>query len=580
MDEDNQTQLTEPVTIAAETSISNANHRLVQSSVQDIIKLYEQYENDFYMTSKLHHYLRDHLPAIMKTAEQTRLKNKQRNMEHQGVQERFMMDFLNHHRYYYHSVNERFFRYQDGHFSGTTEDEILHHIVSTISQQQNELLMNRKHQTKVMLLKRIKDQSILKAIPESETIQRVIHYLCPMLCSTKAETKYFLTILGDNLLRKPIQNTTHYISSMVKTFLASLNQISVEQFHIQCTNSFRHKHHDKHDSDGFRLVKIQPHWVCDSWRETRDHIQQYGLDVLCVACHYSRKYGSADDYVLDYSNDNDLREHVFHLKQKTPLELVQEFANQFLYDRRNMEEGQKISLAISASPQEETFLHQHLQSSSSQDEQGKLPWAHIQYLWKTFLESHQYPSGMYCSYNKHILMTDIFPDHYDSSTDSFVDIGSSQWPLIQKFLSFWNETITVETDCSTELELEADEIAQLYRRWLYRYKVEKKPKYSHLLKDTQIMDILAYFYPDLIMVDNKYIMNVRCSMWDKELDMETAIQHWRLEEQDEIDSVHKAYQYYAKFYYEKATQEEGHKRPLLVSKKYFERFFQGERSSP
>jgi len=40
-----------------------------------------------------------------------------------------------------------------------------------------------------------------------------------------------------------------------------------------------------------------------------------------------------------------------------------------------------------------------------------------------------------------------------------------------------------------------------------------------------------------------------------------------MEGQDETDSVHKGYQYYAKFYYEKATQEEGHRRPLLVNNK-------------
>ena len=551
---------------------TTSNERIIQASIKEIERLFVQYESDLFMTSKIHHYITEQLPSLLKTMEVTREKNKKRNMEHQGEQEKFITMFLNRHRYYYNLSNERFFHYENGSYHEISEDAILHHIVSSISDQKNDLLMNRKHQTKVMLLKRIKDQSILKAIPESVTIQRVLHYLSPMLCSTKTETKYFLTILGDNLLKKHGQ-VIHYISSLVKPFLVSLNQISVEEFHIQCTLSFKHKYHEKHDEDLVRLVKIQPHWVADNWDETRDQIRKFGLDVLCVACHYSRKYGSADDYVLEYSNDSDLQDYVFRLKQRNANYFISDFAKTFLYNRRKIDECPVLS--CSTSPQEENFLQQQLQSSTT-EENKNLSWSHIQYLWKTYLESNQYPSGMYCYINKKILIDVVFPGHYNASLDVFEDVGSTQWPLIQKFLKFWDET--VQLDVEKECELEVDEIGQLFRRWLYRYQKLKRPKY--LLKDSQIIDILMYFYPDLLIENNKYVMNVRCSMWDKEMDMQTAIDQWRLEENEETNSVHKAYQYYTKYHHEKTSQEEGHKRPLLVSKKYFERFFQGELRSP
>ena len=51
-------------------------------------------------------------------------------------------------------------------------------------------------------MKRIKDNNLLKSVPESTTIQGVLDALYPCLFESKTEAKYFLCILGDALLKK------------------------------------------------------------------------------------------------------------------------------------------------------------------------------------------------------------------------------------------------------------------------------------------------------------------------------------------------------------------------------------------
>ena len=554
-----------------ESHLTTATNRLVSSSMNEIEKLYKQYENDLYMTGKINHYIKEQLPGIIKTIELNRQKSNQRNLEHQGEQEKFIMEFLSQHRYYYNITNEQFFHYNGTDFKMINEDNILHNIVSTISDQNNHLLMNRKHQTKVMLLKRYKDQSILKAIPDSETIQKVIHLMCPLLCATKQQTKYLLTVLGDNILKKNL-DMIHYVSTTIKPFLSCINQISIEKFHIQCTHTLRYKYHDKHDDCKMRLIKYQHQPLDEIWDEQQQQFIQNGLNILCVACHYSRKYGSSDEYVMEYSNDLELQDYVFRLKNRNATSLVTEFAQSFLYNRRNMDSQQLV--AISASPVEEHFLQQQLSSVDNNNNNGNqfasstnnIPWTHVQYLWKTYLETHEYPYGLYCSTNKSILCDTIFPGQYDKINDCFQDVGSSQWPLIQKFLKFWDETIILED--SPEMELEADEIALLFRKWLHIRQNQKRPKY--LLKESQIIDILTYFHPSIEIVDNKFVLRVQNTLWDKDMDITTAITQWRIQEPDAVFSLHDAYHFYTRYHY--AYGNHGEYRPLMVGKKYFEHY--------
>ena len=62
-------------------------------------------------------------------------------------------------------------------------------------------------------IRTIKARSPLTAIPESYTIQHTINLFIPNLFSSKYSAKYFLTLLGDNILNKNSpEYCLHYFS--------------------------------------------------------------------------------------------------------------------------------------------------------------------------------------------------------------------------------------------------------------------------------------------------------------------------------------------------------------------------------
>jgi hypothetical protein len=543
---------------------THTNHKLAHSSCQTIEQLYQKYEDDLYITSKIHHYISQQLPTLLENIRASRERSLQRNEEHTTEQIRFMQQYLSQQKFYYHVTNETYFQYDGVHYRQISEEDILHDIVTSISEDKNPKLMNWKHKTKVSILKRIKDSSILKSIPESETIQRVLAALQPYMCADKEESKYFLTVLGDNILKKNPQ-LIHFVSPRHKDFLKLLNEFCIATFNVQCTQTFKYKYHEKHyeQNDDCRLVPFSHIIPKDHWYDALLH-----LDVLCVALHYSHKYGSSDDYLTERVSHTELPQAVFQLKHVLPIQRMNQFCQEYLYDfSRGGEFGRPL---VSSSPQEEYFLQQQLQTAEPDHHQ--LSWKQIQYLWNDYLTIHHLPQHLYSSFYKKMFVESCYPEKYDESSDTFSSLGSSQIPLIQKFLTFWDETVIEDGQPYAELEME--EIATLFRRWLQPGTTKKKQKY--LLKESKIMDILAYFHPELEMAEQKYVYRVRNLLWDKDMDIENAMSSLR-----EIDcndhtisypsiTLYDAYLHYCKFH----SNEQS--RPLLVSKVYFEKYMSSE----
>ena len=534
--------------------------------------LYKKYEDDTFMTSKIHHYITHQLPVLLDTIQETREKNKQRTNEHQDEHHRFINQFLSQCKYYYNQSNETFYAYNGTHYKNTCEDNILHHIVCTISHERNPKLMNWKHKTKVSLLKKIKEQLITKVIPESDTIQLVLKQFNQTICGTKTEAKYLLTVIGDNILKKQT-SLIHFISPKAKCFLRTLNQICIENFNVQCIQTFKYKYHEKQTGTDCRMIHVLPMIEHQSWCEST--LKYCGLDMLCVACHYSHKYGSSDDYANDFSQDMEMQQYVFRLKYTKAEEIISQFAQEYLINfRDDYPDKLKIktdpsTLSVSFSPPEE---YQLLQSKPNDH---SLTLKQMQYLWKEYLGIHNYPIGLYNFICKKTLVDTIFPSQYNGEQDIFIDVGSSQLPLIQKFLKFWSETSIDDPNEYAELELE--EISILFRNWLqfnlhhHHSSVITQRKKKYLLKEDKIVDILNYFHPELEIVKDKYIIHTRNVLWDKDVDIELAISNLRLaSDSARTISLYNAYLFYCKFYSTHLIEIKA--KPLLVSKSYFERY--------
>lgn len=541
------------------------NDRLVESSSAIIESLYEKYADDLYITSKISHYISQQLPNLLENVKQMREKNIQRVEDHTAEQERFITTYLNNNRYYYLSISEMFFSYDGERYIQTTEDDILHHIVSSISEDRNPMLMNWKHKTKVSVLRKIKDHTLLKTIPESFTIQRVLQLLQPYVCASKSEAKYFLTIIGDNILKKHC-GKIHYIPSNMKDFLQDLNQVSLDIFHVQCIHTFKYKYHEKHleTIQDCRIVPCSK--LCNVDFISSPNLKQSWLDILCVAVHYSHKYENSDEYSLERNLDPDFQLFVFPLKQNTSDQIIKQFTQENILNYSENVFSQ-VSL-ISSSPQEETFLLGQSQDDAKED--STLTWKDIQYLWKEYLKNHHYPPNLFHNIFRKTLV-DLYAREYDSELDVFRSLGSSQLPLIQKFLKFWKETTFDEESGFSELEIE--EVASLFRQWLNtNYSVSSKLKQKYWLKESKILDILTYFHPELEIKEQKYIMNVSNILWSKELDIENAINAWKENNTNVNENtsfcLHELYGYYCKFYRSQTASSKYN----LVSKSYFQKY--------
>jgi hypothetical protein len=336
-------------------------------------------------------------------------------------------------------------------------------------------------------MKRIRENSLIKSIPESETIQFVIDSLCPLLFKTRTEAKYFLTILGDNIQRKN-NNIIHYIDSKSKHFIRNFNNFCQMWIGQSFYQTFKHKYHD-HDYNDCRVITISDFVKVESvWNSI---ITQIGLDAICVACHYSERYGSSDNYALQYSNDADLINDVFYLKQNTTADIVKAFVSEFLNQRI-------IADTLTRNTQ--------------------ITWRDMQYLWKNFLEARRLPSFMFFQTFKTQLISSL-SQYYNETTDSFIGICSKHLPEIQKFLAYWEETIVVDEN---EMDFEIEEIIILFRKWCIN-----NNETATNLNNKQILDVISHFYPELEIERDKYVSHIRNTLWDKQLDIQVALENMK-----------------------------------------------------
>ena len=88
-------------------------------------------------------------------------------------------------------------------------------------------------------------------------------------------------------------------------------------------------------------------------------------------------------------------------------------------------------------------------------------------------------------------------DRYVADTDSFQNIFSNFLPEIQRFLTFWDSTMVCD---ESEQGLEIEEIKYLFNKW----RNNQNEKILGI-NDERIIDIICYYYPDIVIESEKYI---------------------------------------------------------------------------
>ena len=536
---------------------------LTDQSVSTINALIAKYENDEYMTLKLHNYVCNQLPNILDNAKITQQKRVIRNEEMLNDQDSFIQTFLTNNVYLYVPSSERFFCYDGLHFKCTTEDNIIYHILNAINDDRT--LMSWKQKTKISTMKKIRENHLLKYIPESETIQLILKLLYPTIFSSRNEAKYFLCILGDNILKPHASNTLiHYIDHNAKQFIRELN--SIIQYFIGGNNlySIKYKYHD-HSYEDCRIIKTNANIKHDTtWLHI---IQQYGIDLLCVACHYSQRYSSSDIFLEHVDNDTPLLNSALYLKNNSPSEIVDSFIEQYIiinnhaFDPTNVVNDNELDVQQIRSPY--------------------VSWKDVMYLWKMFLNKKELPPIMFLQTLK-TLFIEKLEKHYNEEKDLFIGISSKYLPFVKQFLSFWDETIVYDEN---ESDFEIDEMVILYKNWC-----TINHHAHHNFSNTQILDLVGHFFSNVEIDKDRYLSGICSKLWDKHIDIQTALDNLRETMKNEYSSkqsntrmhspgiapnvsIYDTYNYYCKYHNTKQIHTNNTTPQIqVVSKVYFEKY--------
>lgn len=485
-----------------------------QQAINALNSLYEKYENtnNTSMLDKLTNYISEQLPTVMANIEKNNTLRIQRTEELTFEQNMFISSFFENQQYFYASSTEYFFAYDGNHFTNISEDEIIHKILSSISRERT--LMAWKQKTKATILKKIKENLITSCIPDSTTIQDVLSYLSPSVFSTKTEAKYFLTVIGDNILKKTESFTLIHMlynkTCSVKQWINQLNVACQLWFGTTLNQSFKYKYHPDHVYSTIRLI-MPKNVPMGSWNYS--HL----LDLLCVACHYSNRYGGSETYLLSYANDTQFVKAVRSIQNELPTTIIDD------------------------------FIHTMLMASST--DTHKISWKNMQFLWKLYLNKRELPNILSLLQLKNGLCSANI--NYNTTEECFTSYTSMYLPLVHDFLKFWSANMIED---ETEIELEIGEIAVLFKQW----------NHNVGMSEAEIINVLQHFYPQLEIDQQKFIYKTKCKLWDKSADIDTAMSII----DSSNNSVYDCYQKYC---------ELSDKKALKVSKLYFEKYIAAKR---
>ena len=475
-------------------------------------ELINKYSKNEYIMNRLSNYMENTLHSLLENADKNNVERAKRKEELTNNSDDFTNKFLLVNSYYYCTHNELFMYYDKIHFIADSEDNIIHKIITDINK--NPELLQWKHKIKLNIIKRTKERSPLQTIPESKTIQFVLNLLQPIF-NSRNHIKYFLTVIGDLLHSK---SKNYFICSLpLKDILNELNiQINTYIGSINIFNNIKYKIYE-HTLENCRLLYID-----DSMNKIKipNNFSKYIVDIICVASHYSSRYKNSDTF-LDKCNQQNLIDHSYYLNNNSSENIVDNFISKYITECQSSIINNKNMI----------------------------------FIWKKFLKENKLPNILF-----HDSLMKILKTKLTYEDDCFKNVTSMILPVVVDFKQFWDTNICEDVGNNYDL----DEISGLFKT------INKK--YSGV-EDGFFLELIHYLYPNIAVDENKYILNIKCVIWDKKqevndyiilfnTDQITNIKKKINDNNNNVKSLTNIYEYYLN----------NNKNTLIISKNYFEKF--------
>lgn len=506
--------------------MSDNEKKIIAKCVETLNGLFNKYKDNDYMLQRINSHIINYLPNTLDNENKNYERRINRNNYLTNEQQIFIQVFLSKNQYYYLNTNTFFYEYNEKNYLIVKEDDIIHKLLSSISK--DRILLQWKHKTKLNIIKQIKERNLFTSIPETDTIQNILNVLYPAIFSSKNAAKYFLTIIGDNILKKNT-NLIFLVSQQMKKLLCDLDNVALASIgYSNATYNFMTKYHENHCYENCRLIKINENFSSEIWR---DLLKKIGLDLLCVSAHYSNRYENSDKFIENKS-DEEFKSYVYYLKNASSLSIVNEFCSKYIINTES---------------------------------NCKLEWKNLHFVWKQFLSNLNLPNIIYSNTLKNMLK-EIYL--YDETTDSFNGINSKYLPIQSDFIKFWDNTISsYNENYNFDYELEIDELCSLFKLWCKQN--SEIIMTNGNISEENVLKILKHFYPTIEIIEDKYVINITCSLWNKNNDIDLLFDYIKEQLKDCVNktliSLDEAYNYYYKCYNAKTNK-------FVVNKRYFEKY--------
>ena len=452
---------------------------------ENLAKILEKYKDNPVIQDKISYFIENQLPRYI----QSFIDKRERIQTLELKMKEYMSAFNSspETQYFYIHTSNTFVHYIKNSFTPIVEDKVWYRILTDISAK-NTMLMDWKYKVKTKLVKHIKEGNIFHCIPESDTIQSVLQFLIPTFFHTKEEAKYFLTILGDNILKKE-KNLIHLIHANAQPFLDHLRKNT--HFHFKTTINpiltFQAAFTDTKPFASYRHAPfsiLPPHYNSDF---LRTHI----LDILVVASHYSKRFENSDQYLLKFCHNNTLRKQSLYFKDNSKQKLMEYFVNTYFKD------GDGISTTD------------------------------IFYIWKEYLKKENLPSIL--GEDEFILLVQQCTE-YDKNSNFFPNINSKYLNHIIVFKNFWQQYMFHKQESNFEISELCTLSAQI------------EP--THQVTEIEMLNLIEHFFPSIVIHQGKYVLNMGCKLWCKETEIMLFLK--KLKTAHPKISFYGAYEHYCK----------------------------------
>ena len=368
------------------------------SASLDIESLTKKYQGDNYMLSRLNHWISS-LPSVLESEQKKHEERVNRFNELTFEQDTFFKVFLSKHQYMYMPWSELFYEYDGTNYRVVSEDDIQHNLLSTITHEGK--LVQWKHKTKQMLIKKIKERHLIKSIPESETIQMVLQMLQAVFV-TKTEAKYFLTLIGDFLLAKQSDRPEKpecilFVCPYLRRLVSLLEPVIVATTGVNLKNNFITKYNGGHDITCYRILTASTN--ATPLDMLKPILYDLALDLMVVASHYSEQYGGAEQF-LGCDADPTISSSIRYFANHSREQMVKEFIDKCL-----------------------TITHTF---------DDTISWRNMHYLWKQYLSQNGLPGILYASELQHMLQMHLQHNFFveGETTQQFLGVSSKFLPKV------------------------------------------------------------------------------------------------------------------------------------------------------